>query len=103
MHVVDKFRSYLLSSKVIVYIDHAALKYLLFKKDSKPSLICWVLFLQEFDVEIKDKKGSENVAADHLSRLTQAHNVQDDPPVMRFSLMKIYWPLKVVLSHGLLI
>ena len=65
----DKFWSYLLGSKVIVYTDHTALKYLLTKKDSKPRLIRWVLLLQEFDIEIKEKKGSKNVVVDHLSRL----------------------------------
>jgi hypothetical protein len=56
-------------AKVIVYSDHAALKYLLTKKDAKPRLIRWILLLQEFDIEIRNKKGVENSVADHLSRL----------------------------------
>jgi hypothetical protein len=36
---IDKFRSYLVGAKVIIYTDHAALKYLLTKKDTKPRLI----------------------------------------------------------------
>jgi hypothetical protein len=42
---IDKFRSYLVGAKVIVYTDHAALKYLLTKKDAKPRLIRWILLL----------------------------------------------------------
>jgi hypothetical protein len=42
---VDKFRSYLIGAKVIVHTDHAALKYLLTKKDAKPRLIRWILLL----------------------------------------------------------
>lgn len=53
----DKFRAYILGAKVVVHTDHAALKYLMSKKEAKPRLIRWVLLLQEFDVEIRDRKG----------------------------------------------
>ncbi|KAJ9557548.1 hypothetical protein OSB04_012162 [Centaurea solstitialis] len=62
-------RSYLMGTKVIVHTDHAAIKYLVSKKDAKPRLIRWVLLLQEFDLEIVDRKGVNNQVADHLSRL----------------------------------
>ena len=65
----EKFKPYILGSHVIIHIDHAAIKYLMAKKDAKPRLIKWVLLLQEFDLEIKDRKGSNNVIANHFSRL----------------------------------
>jgi hypothetical protein len=75
---LKKFRSYLIGSKVIVFIDHAALRYSFAKKDAKPRLVRWVLLLQKFDLEIRDKKGSENVVADHLSKLLHEEEEEED-------------------------
>ena len=66
-----------MGSKVFIYIDHETIWYLMMKNDTKPRLIRWVLFLQEFDLEIRDKKGSENVVANHLSSLENA-SVEDN-------------------------
>ncbi|KAL0396388.1 UNVERIFIED_CONTAM: hypothetical protein Scaly_0087200 [Sesamum calycinum] len=71
-------RSYLLGSKIVVFSDHAALKHLLSKKESKSRLIQWILLLQKLDLTIKDCKGSENLVVDHLSRLIRE---EDDTPI----------------------
>ena len=69
MLALEKFHSYLLGVKVIVFSNHTVLKALLQKSDSKPRLIRWVLLLQEFDIDIVDKPGAQNLVANHLSRL----------------------------------
>ncbi|GJV02479.1 reverse transcriptase domain-containing protein [Tanacetum coccineum] len=73
VYAFEKFWPYLVLSKSIVYTDHSALKYLFCKQDAKPRLLRWVLLLQEFDIIIRDKKGAENLTADHLSRLENPH------------------------------
>ena len=81
----EKFRPYISGSHVIIYTDHGAIRYLMAKKDAKLRLIKWVLLMQEFDLEIKDKKGSDNVIADHLSRLEKtAKNEKETEIVENF-------------------
>nr|GEU43729.1 reverse transcriptase domain-containing protein [Tanacetum cinerariifolium] len=63
----------------LVHTDHSALKYLFAKKDAKARLLRWVLLLQEFDFDVIDTKGAENLAADHLSRLKNPYENVLDP------------------------
>nr|GEW22957.1 reverse transcriptase domain-containing protein [Tanacetum cinerariifolium] len=79
VYAFEKFRSYLIMNKSIVYMDHSALKYLFAKKDSKIRLLRWVLLLQEFTFKVIDTKGAENLAADHLSELENPHQNVLDP------------------------
>nr|GEZ36465.1 reverse transcriptase domain-containing protein [Tanacetum cinerariifolium] len=69
VYAFEKFRSYLIMNKSIVHTDHSAFKFLFAKKDAKARLLRWVLLLQEFDFQVLDTKGAENLAANHLSRL----------------------------------
>nr|GFB29585.1 reverse transcriptase domain-containing protein [Tanacetum cinerariifolium] len=68
VYAFEKFCSYLIMNKSIVYTDHSALKYVFSKKDAKARLLRWILLLQEFDFKVIDTKGAKNYAADHLSR-----------------------------------
>ena len=76
---LDKFHAYLVRSFILDFTNHSALKYLLTKQDAKARLIRWILLLQEFNIQIKDKKGVENVVVDHLLRLAIAHNSHSLP------------------------
>ncbi|GJY24350.1 reverse transcriptase domain-containing protein [Tanacetum coccineum] len=98
VYAFEKFRSYLVLNKSIVYTDHSALKYLFSKKDSKARLLWWVLLLQEFTFKVIDTKGAENLTADHLSRLENPYkNVLDPKEVNeKFSLET----LNMVTSRG---
>jgi len=78
----EKFRSYLVGSKVILHTNYVAMNYLMQKKDAEPRLLRWILLLQEFGIEVRDKKRVENGVADHLSRI----RIEDDVPINDFLL-----------------
>ena len=99
---LEKFRSYIVRSPVTIFTDHAALKYLLSKKDTKPRLTRWILLCQEFNLTIKDKKGVENVLVDHLSRLVSETTYEGlpigdiFPDEQLFALVHCLWYADIV-------
>nr|GEU88211.1 reverse transcriptase domain-containing protein [Tanacetum cinerariifolium] len=98
VYAFEKFRSYLIMNKSIVYTDHSVLKYLFAKKDSTARLLRWVLLLQEFTFKIIDTKGTKNLAADHLSRLENPHqNVLDHKEINESFPLETF---NMVSTHG---
>nr|GEX08036.1 reverse transcriptase domain-containing protein [Tanacetum cinerariifolium] len=98
VYAFEKFRSYLIMNKIIMYTDHSALKYLFAKKDSKARLLQWVLLLQEFTFKVIDTKGAENLTVDHLSRLENPHQNVLDPKEINESFP--LETLNIVSFHG---
>jgi hypothetical protein len=92
----DKFRPYIVDLKVTIHTNHAAIRYLMAKKDAKPRLIRWVLLLQEFDLHIVNSKGAENPVADNLSRL---ENICFDPILVNDSFPNEQLAAKKVTSR----
>ncbi|XP_021719088.1 uncharacterized protein LOC110686807 [Chenopodium quinoa] len=95
VHSFEIFQCYLFGSKTIVFTDQAALNYLFAKKESKPRLIRWVLELQTFEIEIRDKKGAENVVADHLYRLEGDQIHDNGLPIEDIMFDDVLYAIKV--------
>lgn len=94
MYALEKFRSYLIGSQVIVYTDHEAIKYLLIKPDSKQRLIRWILLLQEFDLQIRDKATrliSEDLTWNHkkIFLFDAKYYVWDEPYLFKIAADKL--------------
>ncbi|XP_076929775.1 uncharacterized protein LOC143594326 [Bidens hawaiensis] len=100
VYSLDKFRSYIWGSNVIIYSDHSVIRYLMDKKDKKPRLIRWVLLHQEFDLEIQDKKWSENVVADHLYQIMWKMEPRTGPLTSPFQTNKFCgFPISLKTVH----
>ncbi|GJW51736.1 retrotransposon-related protein [Tanacetum coccineum] len=69
---LEKWRGYLLDKHFKIKTDHFSLKYLLDQRLTTPFQTKWLPKLLGFDYEISYKKGSENVAADALSRVNSS-------------------------------
>ena len=82
---------------MVIYTDHTATRYFMLKNNAKPQLIRWLLLLQEFNVEIRDKKGTKNVVTDHLSRLKLKNKLMIPMILMSLSLMTSC--LELILMH----
>src|SRR4051812_25477853 len=85
----------MVDSKVIIHTDHGAIKYHMDKKDAKPRLIRWIIILQEFHLQIVDRKGADNSVADNLSRMEDIPHdpiqVNDSFPDEQLAVVKVQY------------
>lgn len=106
MYTFEKFQAYLIiSTRVIVHIDDAIVRYLMAKKDAKPRLIRWVLLLEEFNFDMRHRKCYENHMVDHLSMLElpisqvkkdEISNNFPDEVVMKLDMESMTWYVDLV-------
>ena len=90
---LKKFRHYLLMNKVVFFVDHMAIRYLVNKPELSGRLARWVLLLSEFDYTVHYKPGRMHRQADHLSRLSMEQspdNINDEfPDASLFAVKKV--------------
>ena len=75
IYAINKFRHYITGYQVLLYTDHSAIRYLANKPIKNGRITCWLLLLQEFDINIKDRPRKENVVADFLSRVPKTDDI----------------------------
>jgi hypothetical protein len=84
VHAINKFRHYITGYQVFVHTDHSTIKFLMNKPVTNPRITIWLLLLQEFNINIIDRPGKDNLVADFLSRMIHLGDnapVEDNFPV----------------------
>jgi hypothetical protein len=69
VHAINKFRHYITGYQDFVHTDHSAIRFLINKPITNPRVTRWLLLLQEFNINIIDRLGKDNLVADFLSRM----------------------------------
>jgi hypothetical protein len=69
VHAINKFRHYITGYQAFVHTDHSTIKFLMNKPVTNPRVTRWLLLLQEFNINIIDRPGKDNLVADFLSRM----------------------------------
>jgi hypothetical protein len=78
VHAINIFRHYITGYQAFVHIDHSTIKLLMNKPVTNPRVTAWLLLLQEFNINIIDRPGKDNLMDDFLSRMI---HLGDNAPV----------------------